>query len=711
MMMTFILILMSLCVTGVLFYTASSEWNSHFFMPHRRGQWSWDVQHDEKLIIPDSRFFYLNYEGHFDIRDFMPYPVSATFGIGAPLLSAWGFYLLGLNNKGLRLFYILIAGMMNCLFVLCLTTLFPGYAGFLFCLIWIMNRNNIMLFRHAVVEMILTFSLVSLLTFYVIQPQFFFSYLHIVCFLSGVLIIFKPNFPFIISTFLLTIAGVEHRSFHELIRLMIYSAGGAVFFELLHAIVLAKIGVLRFRYLNFYTALKSHSGTQAMNTVNYEPGGARVFYESLGMFIEWLGIPVTIRLRNVPAAMKYSVSVLIIVAIVFLLASAPRAIVSLCVFCGVYLSVTAFFFFYIKRIISLFPLFFMMGAYAIYTISGSVLDSALTCVFLSALWIIWQIRLFMRSGHVSSSVIQTNSQTLQSLLPSGATVYAHCFAYRFFWQAGSVRFISGDDQYVKNDDVLEKARSADGDYVLLAGNGGMVDVMAGHPFRYMAHFQTSHIESGIPEIYVLLRKTTVDQTMEINNGDDLESGEAIVGQSILTLLETLKNDQRYRNLAVLTKSLIHGLNYVAHLKHAGETGKTFVCSWNETTRVGIQSLSVVRLCHQTESALMFTIDQAAWEKLMSTGSYFDNHVKPVLLKLYQHGSLLKKTGMDELAEHVFKLLATYDFYSEGVAFHLGEIMVKQKKMKDAVSFFETCIAGNPHHKRAANYLHQLSAES
>jgi hypothetical protein len=38
-------------------------------------------------------------------------------------------------------------------------------------------------------------------------------------------------------------------------------------------------------------------------------------------------------------------------------------------------------------------------------------------------------------------------------------------------------------------------------------------------------------------------------------------------------------------------------------------------------------------------------------------------------------------------------------------------MVKKKRMKDAVSFFETCIAGNPHHKRAANYLHQLSAES
>jgi hypothetical protein len=698
-------------VIGVLIYTADSEWHIQFFMPHRRGQWSWDVQHDEKLIIPDSRFFYLNHEGQFDIFDFMPYPVSAAFGIGAPLLSAWGFSLMGLNNKGLRLFYILIAGMMNCLFVLCLTTLFPGYAGFLFCLIWIMNRNNIMLFRHAVVEMILTFSLVFLLTFYVIQPQFFFSYLHIVCFLSGVLIIFKPNFPFIISTFLLTIAGVEHRSFHELIRLMIYSAGGAVFFELLHAIVLTKIGVLRFRYLNFYTALKSHSGTQAMDTVNYEPGGTRVFYESLAMFIEWLGIPVTIRFRNVPAVMKYSVFVLVIVAIVFFLASAPQPIVSLYVFCGVYLSVTAFFFFYIKRIISLFPLFFMIGAYAIYTISGSVLDSAPICAFLSALWIIWQIRLFIRSGHVSSSVIQTNSQTFQSLLPSGATVYAHCFAYRFFWQAGSVRFMSGDDQFVDNSDVLEKARSADGDYVLLAGNGGMVDVMAGHPFRYMAHFQTSHIESGIPEIYVLLRKSTVYQAMVIDKEDEPEDGEVRVGQSILTLLEHLESDQRCRNLAVLTKSLIHGLNFAAHLKHAGETNEPFVCRWNEPTCVSIQSLSVVKLCHQTESAVMFTIDHDAWGKLMCTGSHFDNHVKPVLLKLYQHGSLLKKSGMDELAEHVFKLLATYDFYSDGVAFHLGEIMVKKKRMKDAVSFFETCIAGNPHHKRAANYLHQLSAES
>ena len=79
-----------------------AEYYSPFSTPSPQGTDNWALNHDEKLIIPDARFFHLKKGGQISIKDYKPYPASAAFGLVGPLLSALGLRLFGFNNFGLR---------------------------------------------------------------------------------------------------------------------------------------------------------------------------------------------------------------------------------------------------------------------------------------------------------------------------------------------------------------------------------------------------------------------------------------------------------------------------------------------------------------------------------------------------------------------------------------------------------------------------------
>ncbi|MEQ8192438.1 MAG: hypothetical protein ABRQ39_31015, partial [Candidatus Eremiobacterota bacterium] len=132
---TKILLLLVFIITCLQLLDSRAEYP--FFLERHIERWY--IHHDEKLIIPDARYFYLVGSEDININDYKPYPVSAAFGIAGPALTALGFNLFGMNNTGLRFFFIIISGITSCFCILSILKVAPGRVGFFFSIIYLLN--------------------------------------------------------------------------------------------------------------------------------------------------------------------------------------------------------------------------------------------------------------------------------------------------------------------------------------------------------------------------------------------------------------------------------------------------------------------------------------------------------------------------------------------------------------------------------------------
>ncbi|UCG81693.1 MAG: hypothetical protein JSV60_05300, partial [Desulfobacterales bacterium] len=135
----------------------------------------WTVQHDEKLVVPDARSFYLG--GDQKLEDYRE-PVSACFGILGPYLTSIGFRLFGMNNYGLRLVFTVVSVTSMALLALSILNLHPSWLGVLFCATNLLNYRYFILTHFALLEDFLVFSLCGVMWLYVCRPKTLLAWLN-----------------------------------------------------------------------------------------------------------------------------------------------------------------------------------------------------------------------------------------------------------------------------------------------------------------------------------------------------------------------------------------------------------------------------------------------------------------------------------------------------------------------------------------------------
>jgi hypothetical protein len=136
---------------------------------------------------------------------------------------------------------------------------------------------------------------------------------------------------------------------------------------------------------------------------------------------------------------------------------------------------------YIKRAVVFFPitLLFFASLYrdtlmCFASHSKKIVIHSVALVFVIISWGYRTISaaefLFRMPNFGISRGVEHNSRQLDKDVPQHATIYAHSYGFRFFWQTRH-RLISADDQLMNNQMIIEKALKEGGQFVLLARRG------------------------------------------------------------------------------------------------------------------------------------------------------------------------------------------------------------------------------------------------
>lgn len=482
----------------------------------------WYIHHDEKLIVPDARYFFLQGAEDVDIYDYKPYtphPISATFGIAGPALATFGFKIFGMNNVGLRAFFIILSGLSSLLCVLSLLRVFPGVGGILFSIVYLFNYSNFVLTRHAVPENILTLFLTGIMWLYLSRRDFFLRNIRWIGFGSAMCLLFKPNYVLYVYLLILIIAFVEKVGFRRTQKLLLWSLAGMVIIEGVHMMVLYQMGIAQWRYYNLLAVLKLHSGSNLGLLQSFQPGGVQVFLRYPIMLAEWYGMPKGLLMESslgvgrgqAYMAMGLAFAALLVYGLIRGLHKViPRPGLVIVLFMVGYLAISSGLFFYLKRAVSLFPLTLILLSLVshqmIDRISASPKKRCLATLLLISIVMVQlasQIWIIAHLPGCRADEVQNNSIALDSDLPKGSVIYAHCYGYRFFWQVKDHRMMSADDQHMNNQMVVDWAIKERGKYVLLSGRGGSVYPNVLEMFRRLKLYSTTETVSDSPDYYAL----------------------------------------------------------------------------------------------------------------------------------------------------------------------------------------------------------------
>lgn len=481
---------------------------------------TWHIHHDEKLIVPDARYLFLKNTRAIDFSDYRPYPVSAAFGIAGPALASLGFKIWGLNNVGLRVFFILIGGLATLFSVLCILRLSPNLVGMVFSLMYLINYNNFVLTRHAILENALTLFLTGVMVIYLSNRAFFLRNMHWIGFGAALCTFFKINFPPYVYLLIFLIAFGEKQGLRAIFKLTLWSSIGIVIFEGLHLCILWQMGIAQWRFYNLWQAFSSHTG------VDYQSEGLNIFLTFPGMLAEWSGMSISF-IRQVSQFVSMGVgnfSILTGLGVLFVMSlgysvyrgwykTISRQVWVIIGFLVLYLMLSANFFFYLKRAVSLFPLTFILLSYLsqrliqkLSTLSPKFRPLLTGLLFLiMALSLRSQISAFTHGLKLSNKRVEENSIALDNDVPEGSVVFLHCFAYRFLWQAKKVRMLSADDQFMNNAMIVEWAVKNRAKYVVISGRAGHISEtfpqIKSH--RILKEYYTTESESDLPDRYML----------------------------------------------------------------------------------------------------------------------------------------------------------------------------------------------------------------
>ncbi len=489
----------------------------------------WYIHHDEKLLVPDARYLFLRDKQPVSILDYQPYPWMALFGIAGPAIISLGFPLFGMSEFGLRFFFIIITSITATLFTNALLKYSKNSAlGFLFAAVFIFNHHNFILERYAILEHVLTLSFVTIIWLYIVKTDYFLKRLHIICFLTGILFLVKPNFAVYSYLLLLIISLTENRGIAAFLKFSLWCVCGAVFFESLNLIALNTMGIARFRYESIFNMWKIHRGTElALPGAVFSKSpplpaiGPAIFKKFPLIFTEWYGLKLPHRhipfLNTAPQAIL--IELLCLGAFLSLIKEIKRQILPIAAFLLIYLAFSSVLFFYPKRAVSFFPLLIIV-IFAVFQwfikliCAKSRVLHRFIVTFLFAVTCIYcfhETAILNTDIHRKSSLVRMNSASFDKDLPAGSVVYAHCYPYRFLWMSRSYRIFSCDDQFMQNRQIVAWAIRNKAKYVVLTNRCPADKNFRGAPPRYhfdtVKTYETSEIESDWPDKYSVVKIT------------------------------------------------------------------------------------------------------------------------------------------------------------------------------------------------------------
>ena len=350
--------------------------------------------------------------------------------------------------------------------------------------------------------------MLGLLAWHVRAPESFSAHFHWILFAAGAVTMIKPNFVVYVSMLLGLIAIAETRELGRLAYLGGHALAGIAFFELATWALLSWLGIGHWRYLNLKAFFNQHTGKADNNVLvkNY-PSGWRTFARYSRMFLDWHDIPffrpwffvlaaAALLLWRPAAPLELSEITYILFAFQFL-----------------FLAMSCLLFFYLKRAYPFFPITLLSVCLAISDLaakSANPLAVHWTLALLGGLAIAVSFsRQFTRLAGLAQKMNFATAESpakLEAALPDGAVVFAHCFAYRHFWQSERLRFKSCDDQSMDNERILKWALREGGDYALLCNRGGSFPEKGDqYGLSPLATFHSTGLESDYLESYRLYK--------------------------------------------------------------------------------------------------------------------------------------------------------------------------------------------------------------
>jgi hypothetical protein len=491
----------------------------------------WTIQHDEKLVVPDARAFYLG--GDHKLTDYQ-HPVSASFGIAGPWLTSTGFRLFGLNNYGLRLFSTIMSVASMALLALALLRIHMNLLGLLFCMINLLNYRYFVLAHYALVEDVLILSLGGIAWLYISRPKTLLAWLNPLAFFGGALFLFKQLFPVYWLSLLGCIAVAERVPRRGLVKFCCWSLAGLILFGSLQLAILHHMGLVSVFTHKIVKALHLFTGgsSEGLSLQIYPepPGIVGIVPRFSQLFVFWY-LPHYVHQNiwfgwNPISVWQARGAILVFFALLeatlWLLHKKKLAnrTLALGMFLVGILAVLSPMFFYIKRALPLFPITFLfltsLLGDMLHASPGTRLAKVLTraalwfTIFFVIYYVIWQgAYVLVRGSAIKSHGVERNSRDLEQLVPEKASVYMHCYGFRFFWQTRR-RIISGDDQLTNNEMILAKALREKAKFVLLyddrrgggIGRNQCLDCPSWRVQKRHLYF-SEMTDSGCPMLYVL----------------------------------------------------------------------------------------------------------------------------------------------------------------------------------------------------------------
>ncbi|MFA6012252.1 MAG: hypothetical protein WC799_19845 [Desulfobacteraceae bacterium] len=742
---------LSCCILLTVFqlWDVHSELWSPFMEDSIVGKWS--LHHDEKLIVPDVRIF--SGKGFkAGLLDYLPYPPSASFGIGGPMIASLGCRIFGLNNLGLRFFFILISGIGNVLFVLCLMRILPGISGVLVSLVYLLNYSHVVLTRHAVLENILTMMLGLCFFCYLTWPDAFIQSIHIASFIAGASIVIKINYPLFINLLIVSIAIANNLEAQRIIETGLWGACGVLFFESIHMGFLHYIGLAKYRYHNFLSAFRLLSGkkSKTISFFEFNPAGLSVFFQFAAMAGQWYRV-FPERLLRLENEEKKVLSFVLLIGTLFITVNTVMSgyILSVLLFVFLYLVCSMPFFFYLKRAVSIFPFIMIILAFMI---RAAITEHGFEPLFIGGaiLFLAGSVSTQYRKLKNAVTVIRSRDgeqvvKQLEQDLPWGSVVYAYPYAYRFFWQVKTIRIITGDEQLFDNRMLTDLAWENMVKYVILSSMGGTLDYHQVKKLKYVKSYTAKAVEMDLDDEYALFELVRACSIHE--NGKDSFSWEAVMNH-LASGWEFLKKTGTTLDGWPLSTSVLNGLCDVhCHLDDRANAvvleltrflnADTWSCPvldplgedilFQVLVNDGLVTKGLELLDHHypvidplsyfrmgefcsdrndDRAAARFINAYVEACEIKNTGTSENNLI---LKEMYQKASHLKSKGCLSVSKRLFELLEKKKFHLWGVYFHFGEMSLLEGDSERAEDFFRKCLTHNPYHKKAGSYLKQKKA--
>ncbi len=444
---------------------------------------TWNVNHDEKLLIPNSRSKYLFDDWGIDKYNYHTF----FFSFLGTIWQIAGLKIAGLSLAGIRLSYAIFslfsAIILGIIFYRKVNSLF--FAAFLF--IYLFSYNNLCLARLAILEhLILVLMLLIFAIYFYNKDKFINSYLKWVAFATPFLFLIKMNFPLYLGLFLMAVIIIHRDKVILKTTLKYFLIGIAGFIGLLVIIYFVNNKVvtelLKYLSVNVDVMLGSfdakmyqhHIPVLQQHSIFTRYYGSLIFFNPVIKILIYIFIVLCILLLVLKLIFrtKYSLKMLLTDELKLLL-----------VYNVLYIIIHTFFYYYDKRGYPLFVFSYLVICLGIYNVYNSLIGNLsselkriLTVIFIVIILILADnfgdytisSNVFMKGKNCNLQV-SDNSKLLDELLPKENTVVAaHCYPVRFLCLSKRALFYSGDDQLVCDSDVLKFAVKNKIKYVITA---------------------------------------------------------------------------------------------------------------------------------------------------------------------------------------------------------------------------------------------------